>query len=113
MARQLKSSVEGVTVPTAAATIITGSSSRTSTNIWLTLYNSSTSTDREVTIYRVPSGETRGDEHVIEIITVLYGCVVVPPSIVNHVLEAGDTIDIKVDAGSDCYVNGSITEISG
>ena len=112
MARELKSNVEGVTLSVTAAVIMTGTTARRSTNIWLTLHNGSATTDRTVTIYRVPSGDTRGDEHIIEVITVLYGGVAVPPSVVNHVLEAGDTIDMKVDAGTDCYVNGSITEIS-
>ena len=113
MARELKSNVEGVSVTTTATTIMTGASSRTSTNIWLSVYNSSAATDAVITLYRVPSGETLGAEHVIDLLTVVKATVGILPSAINHVLASGDTIAIKVDAGTDCYVNGSITEITG
>lgn len=90
--------VEGVFMAAAAATVFTVADN-TKTRIIAGTVNNTDAGARTYSIYLVPSGATRGPEHLVaKDVSLAAGETKTVQGALGHVLSAGDTIDVVSDA---------------
>lgn len=87
--------------------IVAAAAANTQRHVTSMSFHNSGGSTRTVTVYRIPSGGTAGTTNILAVQTIPSGKTWICYPAINEILEVGQFIQAKQDAGTDINVNCS------
>jgi len=100
---------------TSAVTVYTVGTAMIAKSVAISVFNGNASTNRTVTVHKVPSGGSADSTNIItkKVIVFTDGQdSVILDEVSVQTMDAGDFIAIAQDVGTDCIASGGATEVS-
>lgn len=107
--------IDPIALATSAVNVYTVGAGVKCKNVSISVFNGSGSTNRTITVHKVPSGGSAGATNIISTDVVAFADgsnSIIIDEISVQTLEAGDFIAIAQDTGTDCIASGGAVEVS-
>lgn len=107
--------IDPIALATSAVVVYTVGTGMVAKSVAISVFNGNAATNRTITVHKVPSGGSADSTNIItkKVIVFTDGAdSVIVDEVSVQTMDAGDTIEISQDVGTDCIASGGATEVS-